>query len=276
MAFTDALKSGISALTDKVGNAFSSGKLEKAKIYPIKGGKLGNSITVQFNPAEYTISRSMYVSHKRTLGRDPDMTRMQSVSGEFATLHLSLYFDSITNLYSASLSGLASGLKNLVSSDKAQVGAALTDAASKAALSGSKSRPDEVAKDIATLLKYDDDEHSPLKIRFVWGKLDFTGFVVNSQLSYTMFHTDGTPVRMKVDLSLKGEETCIFQKKMQLTFSSPNRTKERLLTEGDQLWQLAQQEYNDPNQWRVIAQANGILNPRKVDRAMRLKVPSIK
>ena len=60
------------------------------------------------------------------------------------------------------------------------------------------------------------------------------------------------------------------------TFSSPNRTKERTLTEGDPLWLMAQQEYDDPAMWRTIAEANGILNPRKISGAMRLKVPSIK
>ena len=68
----------------------------------------------------------------------------------------------------------------------------------------------------------------------------------------------------------------MFQGKHQLTFSSPDRTKERMLTEGDQLWMLAQQEYDDPAQWRAIAAANGILNPRQLAGARALKLPPIK
>ena len=38
---------------------------------------------------------------------------------------------------------------------------------------------------------------------------------------------------------------------------------------------IAGQEYDDPGRWKVIAEANGILNPRRLERAMVLKVPSI-
>ena len=62
----------------------------------------------------------------------------------------------------------------------------------------------------------------------------------------------------------------------QLPFESPDRTKERTLTQGDQLWMIAGQEYSDPGQWKVIAEANDILNPRKLEGAVTLKVPSIR
>ncbi|MEG2074738.1 MAG: peptidoglycan-binding protein, partial [Angelakisella sp.] len=63
---------------------------------------------------------------------------------------------------------------------------------------------------------------------------------------------------------------------LQMPFESPNRTKERVLTEGDQLWMMAQQEYDNPALWKPIAAANGILNPRKLGGITSLKVPSIK
>ena len=39
---------------------------------------------------------------------------------------------------------------------------------------------------------------------------------------------------------------------------------------------VASREYDDPAQWKVIAEANDILNPRKLETAATLKVPSIK
>jgi len=181
---------------------------------------------------------------------------MQVATGNFATLAVSLYFDSITELENG---GLLSRLPKM--SDF---------------LAGAKKPAPEVCKEMATMLKYNEHQHAPLKVRFVWGKLDFIGYVASSTIRYNMFSSSGTPVRAKLDLLISGEETDILQKKMQRTFSSPNRTKERLLPETDQLWMLANQEYDDPSMWKVIAEANGILNPRKMGRATILKVPSIK
>ena len=100
--------------------------------------------------------------------------------------------------------------------------------------------------------------------------------MASSAISYTMFAKDGTPLRAKLQITIVGEETELLQSRMAHTFSSPNRTKERTLTEGDPLWLMAQQEYDNPAMWRTIAEANGILNPRRITRAMTLKVPSIK
>ena len=248
---------GIGDLAKKAQGLLSPAKLEKAKLYPVKKGlSMGSPIDVQFNPAEYQITRTATLSKKHPVGRDPDINKMQVATGNFATLAVSLYFDSITELENG---GLLSRLPKM------------GDFFARA-----KKPAPEVCKEMATMLKYNEHAHAPLKVRFVWGKLDFIGYVASSAIRYTMFSSSGTPVRAKLDLRICGEETDILQKKMQRTFSSPNRTKERLLPETDQLWMLANQEYDDPSMWKVIAEANGILNPRKMGRATILKVPSIK
>ncbi len=247
-------KSVAGKVANKAMELINPAKLEKAKLYPVKKGlSMGSPVTVQFNPSEYQISRSVSLSKKRPVGRDPDINKMQAASGNFATLSLALYFDTISDLENGGLLAMIPKFDFF-----------------------SSKTPDVVCKDIATLLKYNDEEHAPLKVRFVWGKLDFMGYVESSSISYTMFSSSGTPVRAKLDLKISGEETDVLQKKMQRTFSSPNRTKERMLPETDQLWMLAEQEYDDPGMWKVIADANGILNPRKMGRAAVLKVPSIK
>ncbi|GKH50570.1 peptidoglycan-binding protein [Eubacteriales bacterium] len=280
MAFGASLKGAVQSVKEKTADYLTPAKLEKAKLYLVKSVdetgtsvKLGDSIQVQFNPAQYQITRNMRISKMRAVGRDPGLTQLQSVCGEFATLNVTLYFDTITNLNSLQTSDLAGllqkgGLSALMGKAKSAV---------KAQLGASDKRnPTESGKDIAKLLRYNDEQHTPLKVRFLWGTLDFVGYVANSVISYTMFAPDGTPIRAKVDLSISGEETSVFQGKHQLTFSSPDRTKERMLTEGDQLWMLAQQEYDDPAQWRAIAAANGILNPRQLAGARALKLPPIK
>ncbi|MEG0649000.1 MAG: hypothetical protein RR764_04105 [Oscillospiraceae bacterium] len=233
-------------------NMLTSDRLVKAKLYLTKKGENVKSIPVQFNPSEYSISRSLHTSKKHALGKDQDLVNSQAVCGDLANLSITLYFDTIQDKYG--LTGVA--------------GTAL-------ALLRKKDQT-ESAGDIATLLKYNDSEHVPLQVRFVWGKLDFMGLVKQSTISYTMFEKSGKPIRAKLDLTIQGEEAKILQTKKMLPFASPNRTKERVLTQGDQLWMLAQQEYDNPAMWKPIAKANDILNPRSLDGITALKVPSIK
>lgn len=257
------IKGAASSLVSGISSYFKEGeKLEKAKILIDYGPKkaaakfvgLSDAITVQFNPAEYTISRGSGMTQNMIWGRDVKPETMPPPTApKAATLNLTLYFDNITQFEKQ-------GLLNTLLSKKDE----------------KKGEPVAVCDDIAQIIKYSAEEHVPLKVRFLWGTLDFHGSITNAQIQYTMFAPNGRPVRATLNLSLEGEEKKVEQKAKQNTFSSPNRTKERMLTEGDQLWMLAQQEYDDPALWKVIAEANGILNPRKMNRAMALKVPSIK
>ncbi|MCA9527587.1 MAG: LysM peptidoglycan-binding domain-containing protein, partial [Myxococcales bacterium] len=44
---------------------------------------------------------------------------------------------------------------------------------------------------------------------------------------------------------------------------------------GETLQSIAGQEYDDPNQWRRIADANGIDDPFRLDPGVRLIIPPI-
>ncbi len=251
----------------KVSGLVNGQKLEKAKLFVYNPtGTTALPIEVQFNPSEYHISRGLILSDKHVIGRDSTPDDEQVSAGDNATLNLSLYFDTITDLHSIALKGLKSeyttkGVKGMA---KDQLWRTSND------------KPAIVCDQIMTLIKYAHDQHTPPKVRFVWGKLDFDGKIISSQISYTMFAPDGTPVRAKLDLTLKGEEKMFVQKSAARPLESPDRTKERVLLGEDQLWMMANEEYDDPAKWKVIAQANGILNPRKLEEAVTLKVPSIK
>ena len=57
---------------------------------------------------------------------------------------------------------------------------------------------------------------------------------------------------------------------------SPDTTKYRTVHQGDSLWAMAAKEYGQPEQWRAIADANGLANPRALRSGERLVVPAIK
>ena len=56
---------------------------------------------------------------------------------------------------------------------------------------------------------------------------------------------------------------------------SPDRTKARTMTEDNNIWNMAQNEYGDVREWRRIADANGIMNPLDIPVGKVLRVPSI-
>ena len=230
-------------------------------------------VYVQFNPSEYTISRGVKVAGRPGMNQDSNGQEVRAIHGEPATLRIGFYFDTwsdfgeigISDLINVFKSDVPGGTKNKM---KNLLGLHLLPNAHK--------DPQLVADMLMSLLKFEPKSHQPAVVELVWGSLDFLGKVTSCTANYTMFSPKGTPVRAKVDLTVVGEETGLAKQIMQFPPQSPDRTKERTMLVGDQLWMVASNEYNDPAMWRVIADANGILNPRAVDKTMSLKVPSIK
>lgn len=122
---------------------------------------------------------------------------------------------------------------------------------------------------IMELTEVNEDTHVPYLVEFVWGPISFTGYITSITQRFILFDSDGTPVRAVVDLSL------ISNKKGNMTRNSPDRTKHRKISDGDRLYAIAFAEYNDCGEWRRLAEANGIDNPRILRSGDDLTVPPI-
>jgi len=114
--------------------------------------------------------------------------------------------------------------------------------------------------------------HRPPIVKFIWGSVCFSGFIKHVNVTYTMFNKNGMPIRAKVDTQLMGipEESST-----KIPLESPDRTKSRVVSEETSIWSLAGQEYGDISKWRVIAKANGIMDPFHIPAGMVLKVPAL-
>ena len=128
-------------------------------------------------------------------------------------------------------------------------------------------------KEIEALTLLKDSLHRPPLCKFVWSSFSFEGYVTSFSANYTMFLDDGTPVRAKVNLTIQGAESGNDAK---IPFQSPDRTKSRTLQEGQQLWEISYEEYENPEMWREIAKANGIRNPLNIKSGMQLVIPALK
>ncbi|MBP3961288.1 LysM peptidoglycan-binding domain-containing protein [Paenibacillus lignilyticus] len=127
---------------------------------------------------------------------------------------------------------------------------------------------------VSRLLDVDKDLHAPPSCRFVWGSLDFKGVVERVSQKFTMFLDSGLPVRATLNVTFRALQS-MKEQYQNIPRQSADRTKQKTLKQGDQLWMIAAEEYEDPGEWRAIAEANGIDNPRQLRTGRKIIVPRL-
>ncbi len=120
--------------------------------------------------------------------------------------------------------------------------------------------------------------HVTPTLLFTWGNLttdsesQFPCDLEQFDVTYTMFLPDGTPVRCNVDIVLR-EVTSPDEAAKEN--QSPDHAKLHVVRRGDTLQDIAYREYDDPGEWRRIADANSIDDPMNLEPGTRLLVPPI-
>ena len=127
---------------------------------------------------------------------------------------------------------------------------------------------------LSSLLDVDPKLHAPPVVRFIWGKIQFKGIIERLTQKFTMFLSDGTPVRATLNVTFKEYKT-IKDQLAELGRESADRTHTRIVREGESLWMYAAEEYDDPGLWRNIARKNRIFNPRTLKSGDRLEIPPV-
>jgi hypothetical protein len=219
---------------------------KKAEISVEGGGK----IEVMFNPQEYNLNTGAKYSTVEIPGLDGPIT--QFISGMQDTLTIKLMF----NTYKPPKYDSSKGQVVEVSENDME---AVTKYTSQ----------------IYNLTKIKGNLHRPPKCVFQWGSLQFTGVVTDVKQQFTMFLESGKPVRATVDVTFQSLLDPSTSKKMS-PWESPDRTKYRILDESSSLWQLAYEEYGDPDYWKEIAKANHIRNPLDITSGMEVVLPPIR
>lgn len=124
------------------------------------------------------------------------------------------------------------------------------------------------------LMDIDSDLHAPPICLFIWGAYIFPCIIERATKRFTMFLPDGTPVRARLNITLKEYKEFETQVK-EISLQSADRTKTRQVKQGDSLWFIAAKEYGNPALWRYIAEANEIDNPRVLKPGMELIIPAL-
>lgn len=127
---------------------------------------------------------------------------------------------------------------------------------------------------IYNLLGIDADKHVPPICRISWGTFSFRGVLASVSGRFTLFLSDGTPVRATLSVSFKEYIDVDVLVRENPTQSADHR-KTRVVQRGDRLSLIAWEEYGDAGKWRPIADANNLDDPRKLEPGLRLVIPAI-
>jgi hypothetical protein len=210
-------------------------------------------VDLQYNPTEIVLEKNVHVAEIPIPGLTAPL--QQFVRGDAETLKLELFFDT-------SDQGMGTTAVSV---------ATLTDP-------------------IYALSRIVPEQHAPPIVTFVWGsdfpgnelpeqlgnqrRNSFTGIVTNIRQTFTLWSSGGVPVRAKISLSLR--EYAALQDQLQaLNLASPNKTHSYVLARGDTLALVAAKFYFDSMNWRPIARANGIDDPRRLKPGTELTIPSL-
>lgn len=116
--------------------------------------------------------------------------------------------------------------------------------------------------------------HAPPIIDFVWDCKVFRGVLQGLEITYLLFHPDGKPLRARLGLTLKEYRPVEVQIR-ENEQSSPDVEKRYVLRAGETLSSVSGNVFRDPAQWREIAVANRIDDPRRVETGTVLTIPPL-
>jgi contractile injection system tube protein/LysM domain-containing protein len=212
--------------------------LQRATLTNVSRSPREAPVEVQFNPTEYGIDNGAAYAELQVPGLA--MPLLQFVRGEARVLSLELFLDG---------------------TDKR-----------------ASTRPDDSVagqlEKIRRFVQIDSDLHAPPVCLFEWRDVRFQGVVTSLKEKYTLFAETGKILRARVTLSLKSYEAVEVQLR-ELKLQSPDRTRVRVVREGDTLASIASEAYGDPRLWRHLAEENGIDRPRFLRPGTPLRIPSL-
>lgn len=195
-------------------------------------------LEVQYNPTEYSVSSSNTFAESKIPGLSGPI--IQFSQGNAQSLSLELLLDT-----------------------------QLSDSPAKEDIR------DKYIAPLEKLMTIKSDLHAPPHCQVLWGSLDFKGVLESLDKKYTLFSSDGIPVRARVTLKIK-EYIPLGLMAKNPPLNSPDRRKLFTMKEGDSIWQMAYTAYGDPGLWRVIADANKIDDPLKIENGRDLIIPVLK
>lgn len=206
---------------------------------------------VPFNPTELQFEKQMQYAEINIPGLDAPL--QQFVRGQAEKLTIELFFDTTEQGMGAFATSVTT----------------LTDK-------------------VFQLARIDPALHAPPIVTFQWhhhiagdsldarlgnqSRNSFSGIIESIRQKFTLFSPEGIPLRATVNLVLREYRTLDDQLD-QLNLQSPDRTHSHVVRGGETLSAVAAAEWDRAEEWRSIADANDIEDPRRLRVGTFLTIP---
>lgn len=236
--------------------------LQKAYFVSLETPKKIEPLEVQFNPTDLTFNKTAQFAEIAIPGLDQPV--LQFIRGGTETLTVKLFFDTTDE-------GIGEGAKSVT----------------------------ELTDKFYQLVKQNSKTHAPPRCRFSWGAIGaeskpaqgealgplgegkevskapfwFTGIIESVDREFLLFSPEGVPLRARLTVKMREYKTV---EQMVARLQSADHTKAHVLKRRERLDQISATEYDTPAEWRRIAEANDIDNPRCVPPGTILKIPPIR
>jgi hypothetical protein len=202
----------------------------------------GNPIPCMFNPKEYSFAKKNTWTKK--LAKGSNVPEFEFGGGDPATLTLQLLFDTYET--------------------GEDVRKKYTDQVWQLMMI------DETLKD------HTSGKGRPPKVRFQWGQAwSFDAVITSITQKFTLFKEDGMPVRATLDVGFQQVVDQLYYPGQNPTSGGIGGGREWIVREGDTLSAIAYAEYGDSTRWRSIAEANGLVQVRRLRTGMSLEIPNL-
>jgi LysM repeat protein len=199
----------------------------------------GEKIPVMFNPEEYTLNKDNNFASQTVPGLSSPL--LQFVNGNLRTLEMELMFDTYLPV--------------------------TTEARPTRDV---REETDRVLK----LLDIDGELHAPPIVQVSWASLQFRGVLARASQKFIMFLSDGRPVRAKINVTFN-EFIDVDREAKEVNRQTADFTKTHTVTQGETLSGIAARYYENPRQWRPIAVASGMDDPRALVVGELLQIPKL-
>ncbi len=221
------------------------GKLERARIHVLSGdGKsstdIASAIEVCFNPKEYSLDKTVEWDGEKAFS---DAPQPEFKAPKPMTLSVVLQFDTYEERVSVRDKWVRQIEKLTMMTGKVK----------------NEQKPTKLEK----------QKLRPPVILFIWGRFTFKGVVESLAQKYTMFLSDGTPVRAECALKIRNVIEEAIYKGSDQSFSKDKggQGKPYTVKEGDRLDLIASIELGDAGRWPEIAALNDIVDAANISGA---------
>jgi LysM repeat protein len=207
----------------------ASGELTKASLKSLDASG-AQPIEFMFNPTEYSMSKSNSWEPVKIVGSN--VPRLEFTSGGSTSLSLDLLFDTFE-----------AGTDVRAHTDKI--------------FELTRIAPDTVDSATGT--------GRPPRVLFSWGRVfNFPAVITNISIQFTLFLSDGTPVRARVSIGLEECEDADSRPAQNPTTQGQIGHKAYVVKPGDTIDRIAYQEFGKSNSWRHLADTNDLDDPKNL------------